>query len=143
MTQLNNNCKKDRISQTKLNFQDLKITSVLSFSEKIAINSFERELKLKSRSYFFDVLQLKQKTHSKMKNFKYEKFEIQDYLLSDNISIDFKKILFMWRTRMATFCKNYRGGRDSVTCHVCLDHEDSQEKSFDCPILKERITMKC
>ena len=77
-----------------------------------------------------------------MKNLIYETFEMQNYLLRDDLSIEYKKTFFKWRTRMANFGENYGSGRNGVTCLLCFEHEDSQDKSFTCSILRGKIDIK-
>ena len=141
MTQLSNDnhSKASWISQAKQDFDDFEISSIISDLEGKSENAFKKEVKSKARDYLFQSLKEKQKKHSKMKNLIYDEFKIQDYFVRNDISTEFKKTLLMWRTRMAKFGEKFRGGQNTIICPVCLEHEDSQEKSFNCPGLKEKF----
>ena len=40
------------------------------------------------------------------------------------------------------FGQNFRGNHECVMCPLCKIHVDSQEFASDCPMLKQRITIK-
>ena len=42
---------------------------------------------------------------------------------------------------MADFGKNHRGGREKVICPLCESHVDSQELSYICPEIKNRVVI--
>ena len=42
---------------------------------------------------------------------------------------------------MAKFGENYRGGRDFVMCPLCLNHKDSQDLSYQCEIIKNKMIL--
>ena len=84
------------------------------------------------------ILTLKQQKHSKMDNIVYIGMQPQNYTSMENIKAEQVRILFHWRTRMAKFGENYRGGREFVMCPLCLDHYDSQNLSFQCQVIKKK-----
>ena len=43
---------------------------------------------------------------------------------------------------MARFGENFRSGRGSVICPVCRSHNDSQDNSFTCKVITNKITIK-
>ena len=43
---------------------------------------------------------------------------------------------------MAKFGENYRAGRDSVLCPLCKNHKDSQEESFRCTKVRDKIKVE-
>ena len=43
---------------------------------------------------------------------------------------------------MADFGENFKSGDEAVICPLCLDHIDSQSKSFECQIIKNKIEVK-
>ena len=75
-----------------------------------------------------------------MENIYYEDFEIQRYFTREDIKIEQKKIIFKFRTRMAKFGQNYRGGNEKIVCPLCDSHLDNQELSYICPVI--RIELK-
>ena len=43
---------------------------------------------------------------------------------------------------MCQFGENFKAGQITTICPVCSNHEDSQEKSFECVKLKEIINVR-
>ena len=67
---------------------------------------------------------------------------MQEYLELKTMTKNEAIILFKFRTRMAPFGENFRKGKSSTSCPLCLSHVDAQEKSFSCPTLKRLISIK-
>ena len=78
-------------------------------------------------------------SHSKMKNINYKELKIQAYFQNNSLSVENKRDLFSFRTRMANFGENFRGQRDFVICPFLCNQRDSQEHSFLCMGIKEKI----
>ena len=60
-------------------------------------------------------------------------------MLSDDIKVEQKRIIFKHRTRMAVYGENFRGGKDQVFCPFCKLHLDSQERSYSCPVISADV----
>ena len=75
---------------------------------------FKKLVKQRTRDYALNELKSMQQKHSKMKNLQYEDIQVQDYLTRCDINTEQKKLIFKYRTRMAEFGENYRGGRTQV-----------------------------
>ena len=68
-----------------------------------------------------------------MNNLVYTELKIQAYLLSEELTLDQKRNIFLCRTRMSDFTENYRAGADIVTpCIVCKLHSDSLSHAVNC-----------
>ena len=76
-----------------------------------------------------------------MKDLKYESIKIQKYFTRSDLSIEQKKLLFKFRTRMSDFGENYRAGREKVICPLCESHVDNQKLSFICPEIKNKVVI--
>ena len=74
-----------------------------------------------------------------MENINYEDFKIQRYFTREDIKIEQKKIIFKFRTRMAKFGQNYRGGKEKIVCPLCESHLDNQELSYICPVIRNEF----
>ena len=85
-----------------------------------------------------ELLNLKE-THSKMINLEYTSLEMQDYLKNKNITVEQAKILFKFRTRMANFSENFRGGKPIKLCPL---NADMQNHSFLCNTILENIEVR-
>ena len=129
----------DRISQKDL--EDFAIPNSFEFIEQKSKDAFKNLVKTKATIHAFEKLHKKKKTHSKMDNLEYKKHKIQDYLISDQISNEQKRITFKYRTRMAEFGENFRAGKEHVVCPVCHDHFDNQDLSTQCPIIKNELDL--
>ena len=77
-----------------------------------------------------------------MKNLQYSDLKIQPYLKINRLSLPVKRLLFKWRTRMAKFGGNYRGGMETPLCPLCESHLDNQMESNNCPNIKKQIKVK-
>ena len=69
----------------------------------------------------------------------YNDLTIQHYLTREDITIQQKKMLFKYRTRMENFGENFRGSNGPVPCPLCGTHLDNQELSFQCQIIKSEV----
>ena len=80
--------------------------------------------------------------HSKLKDLFYSELKMQNYFLSDELTVEQVQCLFSYRTRMATFSENFRGQFGPVTCPLCFCHLDNQPMSFQCQTIRENVTIK-
>jgi hypothetical protein len=96
-------------------------------------------VKVKAKEFALKELQQKQETHSKMTNLLYKDLTIQPYLTREDLTIQQKKMLFKYRTRMENFGENFRGSNGPVPCPLCGTHLDNQEMSFQCQIIKAEV----
>ena len=92
---------------------------------------------------------IKQK-HSKVKEVKHKKLEIQPYLLPSETEMIQEEIntIFRLRCRETKVKMNLKSWYDTYECTVCLDEDESQEHVYKCTeILKlgkcERATSRC
>ena len=130
MTQYHRNCKGDWVLQVEKDFKDFNLISSFSFLENISKEAFKKLVLEGAKPFAFEQLLEKKKSHTKMNKLSYINFEIQDYLLSNDISLESKKMLFKWRVHMEDFGHNYRSGRVRIPCPLCSEHEDSPQNIF-------------
>ena len=69
--------------------------------------------------------------------------KIQSYLTNPGMKLEQMRNIFKIRTRMAPLGENFRGGKESICCHLCSTHLDNQEMFFKCPALKKKIKAEC
>ena len=68
-----------------------------------------------------------------MDNIVHTELKMQEYLLSEDISVDQKRIIFHFRTRMAQYSENFKESNQLVKpCQICKLHTDSQSHSMVC-----------
>jgi len=81
----------------------------------------------------------KKLTHSKLEKLEYFELSTQCYLLSENLSVEDKKNVFSFRTRMAKYGENFKSGRPFTMCPLCQLHFDSQYLALECPAIRKQI----
>ena len=74
-----------------------------------------------------------------MKNVQYTRLEMQEYLKEKCITPAQAKIIFRLRTRMENFSENFKGGKPTKACPLCLASTDTQSHSFECQVLLKNI----
>ena len=140
-SQISDPIKGDWYLQVVKDMEDFNLSSDLYFYENISTKKFKDLIKKQSKIYSFNKYIEQKKMHSKMNKLSYEKLEIQQYLLQDDISIEDKKNVFRWRTHMARFGDNFRGGKDYISCLLCNSHSDSEMLAFSCGSIKKEINL--
>ena len=91
------------------------------------------KMSCKVTSFQYLLKEIKDKDMTKMKNVKYEKLEMQNYLKCEKINLKKKKILFKSRTRMLKVNHNF--GNKSP-CPLCELNDDEQSHLLECVIIK-------
>ena len=132
MAQWEDPVKQDWTEMIKTDLADLGIKPNLEEIESKSKMSFKNMVKIKTKEFALDNLNLSKFKHSKMDNLIYTELKIQDYLLSEEISVQQKRILFQFRTRMSNFADNFRGPNPPVPCKICCMHVDSQNHAVNC-----------
>ena len=78
-------------------------------------------LKMKCKSASFEYLLKEKESRSKMSKIKYSELNIQSYLISGNINLRKKQLLFKLRTRMMSTPENFGKSRDCKICEIDRD----------------------
>ena len=142
ITQWNNPCKGDWTELVRKDLEDFGIPCSFEYIQSKSKEAFKRIVKVKSKEFALERLTKKQSTHSKMENLVYKELKMQRYMLNYELNHNQKKTLFKFRTRMAEFGENYRGGRAQVICPLCNVHLDNQEMSYQCPQIKSEVQIE-
>ena len=132
MAQWESPVKDDWTQQVRSDLSDLGIKEDLSFIQSKSVFSFKNLVKVKIKEYALDMLNEEKFKHSKMDNLIFTELKIQEYLVSESITLEEKRSIFQYRTRMAKFSENYRGKDPPKPCQVCLLHVDSQSHAVRC-----------
>ena len=141
MTQWNNPTKGDWTEQVKVDLADFEISSDFNEVRSKTKMTFKKNVKTKAKEYALKMLTKQQEKHSKMKNVHYKKLEIQEYFETTAISLEQKRTIFRWRTRMEKFGENFRGVKGPIICPLCKTHLDNQALSLQCPVIKKETNM--
>ena len=139
ITQWYNPSKGDWTEQVQADLKDFGIKSSFEHITSYSRTAFKSLIKEKAKELALYILTEKQQSHTKTKNLVYDTMKIKPYLTSKDLTLQQKKLIFRYRTRMENFGENFRGGRQQVSCPLCETHLDTQELSFQCPEIKAAI----
>ena len=106
---------------------------------KYSTESFKSLVKIRAKTYTFNLLSMKKIGYKKLENLNYSELNIQNYLVDTDLDHEEKLVLFLFRTRMVNVGENFRSGRDFIVCPLCGLHLDSQFLLLQCPELKNEL----
>ena len=66
---------------------------------------------------------------------------MQNYFSDSRYDKQTKITIFKWRIFMENFGLNYRAGRKDILCSLCLNHQDSEQLSFESSKIREKINI--
>ena len=82
-------------------------------------------------------MNMKKNSYKKLENVKYSELKMQSYLSNELLSLEEKRTIFKFRSRMADFGDNFKAGRTFTICPLCKLHFDSQLLCLQCPAIKK------
>ena len=145
ITQWNNPTRGDWTELVKEDLKEFGIQEDIVSLKHVKRIPFKKHVKKKAREYAFQELMdsvERKEGNSKLRKLNYTELKIQNYLKDRSIKLEDTFNIFKYRTHMADFGENFRAGTDIVLCPLCLDHEDSQAKSFECEIIRNKMEVK-
>ena len=118
------------------------IYQVMSDLKKLDLNENIELLKLMRKSQLkmkldkmikenaFKELSMKKESHSKVRNVKHEKIEMQAYLKANESKITQLEAreIFKLRCRVTDVKANFKGKFDNIECELCNEHEEENQK---------------
>ena len=109
--------------------------------KRMSTREYKKHIKEKVRSGAFRYLQSVQKTHSKIRNIKYLKLDMQPYLCSALFSKENIGMLFSLRSRTVRTIRNdfQEQYKPNLSCPLCSSHIDSLPEILNCVKLKYEI----
>ena len=69
----------------------------------------------------------------------YNKFQIQNYIKSKDVTTDDARLVFKFRTHMLNFANNYGHLNEDKACPLCKNHEDDQDTLEECKYLTDKL----
>ena len=107
---------------------------------KTSIKSYKEFIKSRIRAAALKHLNQIKQTHSKVKEFPYEKLETQSYLISPLFSNNSVNLLFPLRSRTVDCKLNFKNRYKEmdVLCPLCVDSEDSQQHMLEYVEVRKR-----
>ena len=103
---------------------------------------FKKMVKVQARELALETLNQIKSKHSKMDNLFYIDLEIQEYLKDKTLTLKQARAVFKFKTRMANFSNNFRGGKETKPCPLCDDGPDTQRHSLECKVIKQNIQIQ-
>ena len=95
---------------------------------------FKQCLKIKLASAAFKYLNMLKEGHNKGDNLLYKKLECQKYLLSNELNLNEKSLLFKLRTRMTNVRSNFSSKYENINCNICGGQEPQTDYHLlECP----------
>ena len=83
-------------------------------------------------------VKIKKESHSKVKNIKHTKYEIQNYLKASQLKITQEEAreIFKLRCRVTDVKANYKGKYENIDCQECHE-EENQKHIINCKLLNK------
>ena len=113
--------KNEWTEQDKKDLLEFDIKCDIEWIKSKSKSSFKTLVKLKTKEVAANTLKQVKKGHSKMSNLEYTDLEMQAYLMDEKITTHQARSLFRFRTRIARFWENFKGGRPPELCPICKD----------------------
>ena len=127
----------DWVLQCNQDLIDFNLPNQLDYFKGKSKDTFKAAINKKAKEYALDKFNDIKMSHSKMENLFYYEMKLQEYLKLSELSVDESKVIILWRLRMAKFARNY--GQKNQLCPLCSEHEDTQENSFQCKVVKKVV----
>ena len=123
--------------QTRLDLDEFEITDDLKWIKSKSKFAFKKLAKAKAKELTLEL----NKRQGKMKNLYYADLEKQEYLTDKKITPQQAKAVFKYKTRMANFSDNFRGGQPTKQCPLCKEENslDNQQHSLVCKVTKQNV----
>ena len=142
VAQWENPSKQDWTEQVRDDLAELGIKDDIPSIESKSQYCFKKLVKTKIKEFTLDLLNVRKFRHTKMDNLVFTELKSQDYLVSEKFSVEQKRIIFLFRTRMADYSENYRGQGPQKPCQICKFHVDSQNHSVNCAATMQNVRTK-
>ena len=132
----------DWVLQAKQDLADFDIPEDLNWIESKSSFAFKTLVKKKAKEFALYEFLEKKASHSKLDGLFYSDLAMQEYLKLNTISSFEAKTVFSYRVRAANYSDNYRGPAGLSPCPLCHLHLDCQPLAFQCPEVKQTISVK-
>ena len=119
--------------------KELGISECLEFIGSKSTEWFREFVKAKARVLSFNNLLAKKSTHKKLNSLTYSEFRTRNYIMSDELNTNEKRLVFKVRTRMIEFGENFKGGMAHIMCPLCNLHFDHQDLATECPSIRDKV----
>ena len=139
MAQWKYSTKHDWAELVKTDLVDFDLPTELDFIKSKTEFTLKSILTKKAKEFALNKLLQMKSGHSKMRNLSYYELKTQDYLQSNQFTVEEARIIFAFRTRMVNFSENFKQKEPSNICPLCGQHLDDQDLAFKCPVVLQSI----
>ena len=134
--------KKDWVTTVTQDLKELKLDVTFATIQQIGKEKWRNIIRNSIVFTAFRNLETIKLTHSKVKNIKHIKLEMQDYLMPndvENMNKEEAQMIFKIRCRSLNVKMNMKNQYDSFECLVCLSENETQDHIYEC---KEILKLK-
>ena len=133
-TQLKKRRPKDWITQVLKDITDVKMNVSLEEIRVMKKTELKNILKKVVADKAFERLIKMKENHSKVKDIKHYKLEMQKYLKANKLNIkqEEAQMIFKLRSRVTEVKINLKGSYETFECEVCQEDEESQKHILEC-----------
>ena len=128
--------KGDRWETVQKNISELKLNISLAEIKLMSTEAFKDKVKTHAAQAAFQWLNEEKERSKKIRNIKFSEHKIQNYLLSEELSVQLRKLLTHLRCRMTKARADYTKMYESNDCQLCHQNgeffEDSQQLLMKC-----------
>ena len=131
--QVKNPTKNDWASSVKQDLEDLDIEMTFAQVKCMSKDAFKELVKRKVKTKALEFLKSIQSTHSKSSKLSYTEIALQEYLKPENNMTNKEKAFaFAARSHMIDVKRNFKNGKDNVTCSLGCNEPEDQHHLLTC-----------
>ena len=140
--------KKDWVTRVENDLLELDMNVTFANIQKMNKTTWKNMVRSTIQQKTFKKLENKKQTHSKVKNLKYIRLEMQEYLKPHgvkNVNKEVTQNIFRIRSKVINLKINRKNQYENYECKVCLVEDGSQEHIYECKMiwdLKQKNNMK-
>ena len=133
--------KNDWCTTVMQDLQDFEINYTVDEISSFSKKKWAKIVRLAYKAKAFDDLLSKSEEFSKGENLLYGNLDMRKYLKSNSLSLNQKKIIFKFRTRMINVKDNFRNSYKNLNCRFnCFNEIENQEHLLVCSKLPNQIS---
>ena len=140
--------KKDWVTRVENDLLELDMNVTFANIQKMSKTTWKNMVRSTIQQKTFKKLENKKQTHSKVKNLKYIRLEMQEYLKPHdvkNVNKEVTQNIFRIRSKVINVKMNRKNQYETYECKVCLVEDGSQEHIYECKMiwdLKQKNNME-
>ena len=142
LAQMENTLKGDWWETVQNDIVELNLNLLLSEIQNMSEELFKNKVKTHVAAAALVWLKHEKERSKKLSHVQYSELSLQNYLKSDNLNVQQRKLLTNFRSKMIKVKANYSKMYESLLCQLCLqsdiENEDTQEHLILCSYLSQQ-----